>query len=175
MSKAKLKVLLVDDEFKPEAGGHKLTDEQRELNELIHLLEVTELVSVTPHTHYDELGATPVEVCQTVSRYDLLILDVYMSAGRDSQPFIKTLNAIGRVRPFLAYTVLKASEDLDKDRDVSLRDLVYRMGGLGILTKPATENETGRHTVYYEVVDRVLWYYWCTHSVRADSNNACPA
>lgn len=170
MSRRKLQLLLVDDDFCPEADGHELTDEQRELNELINLLEITDLVSVTAHNHYDKLGASAATVRKTVSCYDLLILDVFMREGKDPQPFIKALNSIGRARPFLAYTVLDASEDLSQQREVPLRDLVYRMGGLGIISKPATDRESGRNSVYYSVVERVLWYYWCTLGKDADSN-----
>ena len=100
MEKRKLEVLLVDDEFCCNPSSGRFTPEQIELNELINQLEATDLVSVTPYDHYDALGLTPEAVLETVRRYDLLILDVYMLEGKDRGPFMRTLNTIGRIRPF---------------------------------------------------------------------------
>ena len=94
----KFKVLIVEDEYD-------------DIREVIQALSATNLMQVDHQVHYHRLGRSTSQYQNAVQDYDLLILDVLMTK-RDDKPFIDFVNAIGGLKPFIAYTMLDGCDDV---------------------------------------------------------------
>ncbi len=162
MSSRLLRILFVDDDFALQEDNSNSV-EYEELQNLLKLLKSTGVAEVDTCADYGELGDTTQGIRDRVAGYDLLILDVLMRE-RDREPFDTTLNTIGRLRPFLVYTVLPAEKDLQGPAGswTTLADDVYPMGCLRIIRKPSGATEREVNECHHKLLEDVLWFYWCT-------------
>jgi|GEM_PF-3700014 len=140
-------------------------DEPEDIADIVKMLQSIPGICVTYFSGYEKFGNTPTDITASVRKFDLLVLDVYMQE-HDSTPFVEFVSRIKSLTPFLAYTRLRRGDDVSIGfhKYEELHRLVLERGGLGLVTKISYSargpDHPARRDREYEVVERVINYYW---------------
>jgi hypothetical protein len=147
-----------------------IDDEPIELVDVINLIEGTTLVNITVEKDYNGMGRIEQDVQSKIAQYDLLVLDVLMEKN-NYRPFVDFVTFIGWTKPFLAYTKLPQSFDVEVNGNfVELGQYVLGKGGLGLIEKSFCQTRgreaPSQRDVEYALAERILWFYWARHGSR---------
>lgn len=140
-------------------------DEREDVSEIIGLLQSVRGISVEHFFGYDEFGREADEIVKAASKFDLLVLDVYMREN-DSSEFLSFASQIRGIKPFVAYTRLRKGDDVmvGLHQFEELQKLVLERGGVGLVTKVRYTSRGPEHDAQrdreYDVAERVLNFYW---------------